>query len=73
MQGILGKEFLKTELFEKLCKELSGVLYSGTIRFSGFVEPLLDKNIFNLTINRSHVFFKILWISFKRKFKKRKI
>jgi radical SAM protein with 4Fe4S-binding SPASM domain len=42
------KEFLKTELFEKLCKELSGVLYSGTIRFSGFVEPLLDKNIFNL-------------------------
>lgn len=42
------KEFIKRELFEKLCKELSEVNYHGTLRFSGFVEPLLDKNIFTL-------------------------
>ena len=42
------KEFIKTSLFEKLCTELSEVNYKGTLRFSGFVEPLLDKNIFNL-------------------------
>lgn len=42
------KEFIESQLFEKLCKELSEVNYQGTLRFSGFVEPLLDKNIFNL-------------------------
>jgi|TARA_B110000967_G_scaffold209688_1_gene267087 radical SAM protein with 4Fe4S-binding SPASM domain len=42
------KEFIKTELFEKLCKQLCEVDYRGTIRFSGFVEPLLDKNIYNI-------------------------
>ena len=42
------KEFIETSLIEKLCKELSIVNYRGTVRFSGFVEPLLDKNIYNL-------------------------
>tara|TARA_B100001964_G_scaffold211584_1_gene246968 strand:- start:1195 stop:2073 length:879 start_codon:yes stop_codon:yes gene_type:complete len=42
------KEFISNELFEKLCSELVNFSYSGTIRFSGFVEPLLDKNIYNL-------------------------
>lgn len=42
------KEFIETSLIEKLCKELSNVNYRGTVRFSGFVEPLLDKNIYNL-------------------------
>ena len=42
------KEFIDTELFKKLINELNDYGYSGTIRFSGFVEPLLDKNIFNL-------------------------
>tara|TARA_Y100000590_G_scaffold470736_1_gene669019 strand:- start:14493 stop:15404 length:912 start_codon:yes stop_codon:yes gene_type:complete len=42
------KEFIKTKLYKKLCLELSELKYSGTVRFSGFVEPMLDKNIFNL-------------------------
>tara|TARA_Y100001970_G_scaffold129887_1_gene160145 strand:- start:23429 stop:24319 length:891 start_codon:yes stop_codon:yes gene_type:complete len=46
------KDFISNDLFDKLCKELSLYDYQGTIRFSGFVEPLLDKNIYNL-INRA--------------------
>ena len=42
------KEFISNELYEKLCLELKELNYKGTIRFSGFVEPLLDKNIYNL-------------------------
>ena len=42
------KEFISNELYEKLCLELNELNYKGTIRFSGFVEPLLDKNIYNL-------------------------
>ena len=34
--------------FMKSFAELQDLNYSGTIRYSGFVEPLLDKNIFNL-------------------------
>ena len=42
------KEFITNNLHEKLCSELSDLDYKGTIRYSGFVEPLIDKNIFNL-------------------------
>ena len=50
------KEFIQTELMEKLIKELSIVAYKGTVRFSGFVEPLLDKNIYNiLSITRKYL------------------
>ena len=42
------KEFITNDLHLKLCKELEQLNYKGTIRYSGFVEPLLDKNIFNL-------------------------
>ena len=42
------KEFISDDLHSKLCKELSTLNYSGVIRYSGFVEPLLDKNIYNL-------------------------
>ena len=42
------KEFITNELHEKLCTELQKLNYIGTIRYSGFVEPMLDKNIFNL-------------------------
>jgi radical SAM protein with 4Fe4S-binding SPASM domain len=42
------KEFISNDLHEKLCRELKEVNYKGTIRYSGFVEPLLDKNIYNL-------------------------
>ena len=42
------KEFISNNLHEKLCKELKELNYKGTVRYSGFVEPLIDKNIFNL-------------------------
>tara|TARA_B100001057_G_scaffold500966_1_gene619314 strand:- start:494 stop:1375 length:882 start_codon:yes stop_codon:yes gene_type:complete len=42
------KEFISNGLHKKLCEELKELNYQGTIRYSGFVEPLLDKNIFNL-------------------------
>jgi radical SAM protein with 4Fe4S-binding SPASM domain len=42
------KEFIGNTLHEKLCLELKELNYKGTIRYSGFVEPLLDKNIYNL-------------------------
>lgn len=45
------KEFISNNLHEKLCRELQALNYKGTIRYSGFVEPLIDKNIFNLINN----------------------
>ena len=45
------KIFISKKLYSKLCNELQELSYKGTIRFSGFVEPLLDKNIFNLIQN----------------------
>ena len=42
------KDFISNTLHEKLCIELKELNYKGTIRYSGFVEPMLDKNIFNL-------------------------
>ena len=42
------KEFITSELHQKLCDQLKEIGYEGTIRYSGFVEPLLDKNIYNL-------------------------
>ncbi len=42
------KEFISNKLHEKLCLELKDLNYKGTIRYSGFVEPMLDKNIYNL-------------------------
>ena len=49
------KEFIKDSLHEKMCKELKDLNYSGTVRYSGFVEPLLDKNIYKL-INMTRVY-----------------
>ena len=42
------KDFISNPLHEKLCVELKELNYKGTIRYSGFVEPMLDKNIYNL-------------------------
>lgn len=42
------KEFISEDLIVKLSKQLSEYNYSGIFLFSGFVEPMLDKNIFNL-------------------------
>ena len=50
------KEFISNLLHEKLCLELKELSYRGTIRYSGFVEPLLDKNIYNLiSMARNHL------------------
>ena len=42
------KEFISPELHTKLVQDLKKYNYAGVIRYSGFVEPLLDKNIYNL-------------------------
>ena len=41
-------EFISFELHKKLCDELSDVNYKGLIIYSGFVEPMLDKQIYKL-------------------------
>ncbi len=42
------KIFVSKKLIYKLCRELSDLNYSGIFCFSGFCEPLLDKNIYSL-------------------------
>ena len=42
------KEFISPSLHSKLINDLEKEGYKGVIRYSGFVEPLLDKNIYNL-------------------------
>jgi len=41
-------EFISFELHKKLCDELSDVNYKGLIIYSGFVEPMWDKQIYKL-------------------------
>lgn len=41
-------EFINEKLHKKICDELSELNFSGLFIYSGFVEPLLDKNIYNL-------------------------
>ena len=41
------KEFIDDSLHEKIFNELKENDYSGSIIYSGFVEPLLDKRIYN--------------------------
>ena len=41
-------EFIDSNLHSKLIDQLKNLNYGGVIRYSGFVEPLLDKNIYNL-------------------------
>jgi radical SAM protein with 4Fe4S-binding SPASM domain len=42
------KEFIDPALVEKLARQLNEVGFKGLFLFSGFVEPLLDKNIYDL-------------------------
>ena len=50
------KEFISENLIIKLSKELSIYEYSGIFLFSGFVEPMLDVNIYKLvSIVRSNL------------------
>lgn len=39
------KKFIDEGMIKKLAEELAAVEYAGMVLFSGFVEPLLDKNI----------------------------
>ncbi len=50
-------KFISKKLHSKLCKELKDLNYRGVIRYSGFVEPLLDKNIYNLVaeVKKKHL------------------
>jgi radical SAM protein with 4Fe4S-binding SPASM domain len=41
------KEFISQDLIKKLAFELSQYKFSGIFLFSGFVEPMLDKNIYS--------------------------
>ena len=41
------KEFISKDLVNKISAELSELDYKGVVRFSGFVEPMLDKKIFD--------------------------
>ena len=50
------KEFITTELHEKICKELSEHDYSGIVVYSGFNEPLLNKACYkNLLRTRKYL------------------
>ena len=40
------KEFIKTELHEKICKELAEYNYKGMVLYSGFNEPMLNKKCY---------------------------
>jgi radical SAM protein with 4Fe4S-binding SPASM domain len=42
------KEFISINLIEKICNELAEINWSGLMLFSGFVEPLLNKNIYEI-------------------------
>ncbi len=42
------KEFISDKLVDKMCNELSAFDFHGLIIISGFVEPMLDKNIYNI-------------------------
>lgn len=41
------KEFISPKLHNKIFKELSDLNYKGMVIYSGFVEPLLNKNIYS--------------------------
>ncbi len=50
------EEFMALDLTDKLSTQLAAIDFSGLIIFSGFVEPLLDKNIFDhVTLLRKHL------------------
>ena len=40
------KEFISEELHHKICSQLSELKYEGIVVYSGFNEPLLNKNIY---------------------------
>ena len=57
-------EFIDFNLHKKLCDELATFDYKGLIMYSGFVEPMLDKNIFFLTFLSSVQFCTLRFLTF---------
>jgi len=50
------KEFIDPALVDKLAGQIGELGFKGLFMFSGFVEPMVDKNIFNLVkIARDHL------------------
>ena len=50
------KEFISTKLHESICSQLQELNYNGLIIYSGFNEPLLNKNIYqNVKQTRSYL------------------
>ena len=50
------KEFIKKELHEKICKELSEYNYKGIVVYSGFNEPMLNKKCYeNIARTRKYL------------------
>jgi len=45
------KEFISLDLIKKICIELDEIKWTGLMLFSGFVEPLLNKNIYEILYN----------------------
>lgn len=41
-----NKEFISSKLHEKICRELSEINYEGIVVYSGFNEPLINKECF---------------------------
>ena len=42
----MSKKFITNKLHEKICRQLSEVNYKGILSYSGFNEPMLNKNIY---------------------------
>jgi radical SAM protein with 4Fe4S-binding SPASM domain len=52
----IDENFISIDLTSKLANQLNAVNFSGLVMFSGFVEPLLDKNIFeHISLLRTHL------------------
>ena len=51
-----NKEFIEPELHKSIVSQLSDLKYSGIVVYSGFNEPLLNKNIYkNISQTRSYL------------------
>ena len=50
------KEFITKALHEKICKELSEYNYEGIVVYSGFNEPLLNKNALRILQEQESIY-----------------
>ena len=56
------KEFIDPSFLDNISKQLNTIGFQGIFLFSGFVEPLLDKNIFSL-VSIVHTFLNLFWFA----------